>query len=125
VDDAALTLRQVGNRLGRILDELVAGIAPEFAPVATEEYKKRYAAKVNPYGEAWEYRKGDENRKVSKYKFGQVTNADSTGFGLFVAGPNAKRSCVPFEPRGLGVWRAPFDEVVRKRLERLIRGGLR
>ena len=103
-------------RAERFLED-VAGVElfDELAPVATDLYKQQYAKKENPYGEPWPYRAGDEKRTRSSYKFGKVADVDRDGFSLIVAAPNAKRSCVPFEPRGLGAWRPRFDEIVRNR----------
>jgi hypothetical protein len=122
-EDAATTLGEVHRRLSALLGDLVGpGLSAEWAQTATALYKEQYAKKQNPYGEAWAYRKGDERRKVSGWKFGKVLSVDADGFSLIVAGPNAKRSCVPFEPRGLGAWRVPFNDVLTRRMATLVRG---
>lgn len=120
--DAADAIALARQRVDRFLDDLVdADLFEELAPVATDLYKEQYAKKESPYGEPWPYRAGDEKRTRGSYKFGKVADVGRDGFSLIVAGPNAKRSCVPFEPRGLGAWRRRFDEVVQNRARLLFR----
>jgi hypothetical protein len=115
-DDAASTLEEVGAKLGAFIDDVTGeGLIKDWSEAATGLYKEQFDLKANPYGEAWDRKPGDENRK-SYYKFGSVTRSDQDSFNLFVARPNGKRSCVPFEPRGLGRWKAKFDEVLERRM---------
>jgi hypothetical protein len=109
-------------RVDRFLDDLIdVELFEELGPAATTLYKEQYAKKENPYGEAWPYRPGDEKRRTSNYKFGKAVGIERGAFELIVAAPNAKRSCVPFEPRGLGAWRPKFDEIVQARARLLFR----
>lgn len=121
--DAAQMFAEVGRKMSGFLDVLIANgeLAREWSAEATRLYKEQYPQKRNPYGEAWEYRAGDEKRRVSSWKFGKVSSTAPDGFSLIVARPNARRSCVPFEPRGLGSWKASFDEALKRRIERLAR----
>jgi hypothetical protein len=119
VSSAANVLAQARAQVDRFLSEVVGrDLFSEWSLEANKLYKEQFAKKRNPYGEPWTPRAGDANRK-SYYKFGRVLEVGQDGFTLGVAGPNAKRSCVPFESRGLGVWRPRFDEVFQ-RLSRLM-----
>jgi hypothetical protein len=119
--DAAETLRSVGLKMNTLLREFTGeGLSAEWGAEATRQYRQRYAEKRNPYGEVWPYRPGDEKRKVSSWKFGKVSDLGDDGFTLIVARPNGKRSCVPFEPRGLGIWRAPFDRIATERFRTFV-----
>jgi hypothetical protein len=121
VSDAADTFAKVHAQVDRFLDELVdTQLFDEWSKEANALYKEQFAKKQNPYGEVWTPRPGDANRK-SYYKFGRVIEVERDGFTLEVAGSNANRSCVPFEPRGLGVWRPRFDEIFQKRAQLLFR----
>jgi hypothetical protein len=114
--DAADAIALARAHVDRFLEDVVGvDLFEELAPLASDLYKEQYAKKENPYGEPWPYRRGDEKRTRSSYKFGKVADVERDGFSLIVAAPNAKRSCVPFEPRGLGAWRRKFDEVVQNR----------
>jgi hypothetical protein len=105
------------EKVEEFFDGLIdAELSAEWAAAAGELYKEQFAKKENPYGEAWEHRAGDEKRTKSYYKFGAPGDVGRDGFSLAVAGPNAKRSCVPFEPRGLGAWRPKFEEIFYKRM---------
>lgn len=120
--DAAEVIARARESVSHFLDELVsAELFEELGPAATDLYKEQYAKKQNPYGEAWDPRPGDERRTQSTYKFGKVAEVERDGFSLIVARSNAKRSCVPFEPRGLGRWQPKFDEIVRNRARLLFR----
>lgn len=110
------------EKLKSFFDDLVdVDLFDEWSSTANELYKQQFAKKENPYGEAWDYRAGDEKRTTSYYKFGQVTNVERGSFTLAVAASNANRSCVPFEPRGLGAWRPRFEEILRNRAQLLFR----
>lgn len=114
--DAEDTLRAARARVDEFVAELTgAELVEEWSVAASELYKEQFAKKENPYGEPWEYRAGDENRTTSYYKFGRVVDLAPDSFTLAVAGPNARRSCVPFEPRGLGAWRPRFQEILTAR----------
>jgi hypothetical protein len=114
------------NRLEAFVGDLVSrDLFEEWSVAANELYKEQFAKKENPYGEAWEPRPGDDKRTKSYYKFGRVTEVDRGSFTLAVAAPNAKRSCVPFEPRGLGAWRPRFDDILKDRAWRLFRSVVR
>lgn len=117
MSDAARTLEEVSKRLMAAVEELVGngGLAEDWSRAANELYKEQFAKKMNPYGEMWPYRPGDESRKQSRY-FGKVLSVGHDGFALRVAPPNANRSCVPFEPRGLGAWRPRFEEILKNRM---------
>lgn len=120
-DNAEKVISEVGAKVSAVLDELVGPeLINEWSEAATELYKEQFELKQNPYGEAWEPKPGDDKRK-SWSKFGSVTNTDSDSFSLYVAKANSKRSCVPFEPRGLGRWRNRFEEIVKRRTEKLSR----
>jgi hypothetical protein len=117
VIDPAEVLRQARQKVEEFFDGLIdVELSAEWADAAGELYKEQFAKKENPYGEAWEYRPGDEKRTKSYYKFGAPDDVDRDGFSLVVAGPNPNRSCVPFEPRGLGVWRPKFEEIFYNRM---------
>ena len=121
--DAAEVLRMVGDRISSAIDGMLRDDLPKaFGEIATPLYKEQFAQKANPYGEPWEPRPGDENNKRSTWRFGKVTTIEPYGFGLFVAKPNARRSCVPFEPRGLGSWKGPFDEAMHRALPSALAG---
>jgi hypothetical protein len=122
MSDVEEAVKAAREKVQRFLDQLVdADLLGEWSKAATELYKEQFAKKQNPYGEAWQYRPGDEKRTKSYYKFGRVVDVDRDGFTLAVAGPNAKRSCVPFEPRGLGAWRPKFNEILQKKARLLFR----
>jgi hypothetical protein len=122
-DDAVHTLAEVKRKLANALDSLVSeGLTAEWGAESTRLYREQYARKENPYGEPWEYRKGDEKLRESTWKFGKMTDLARDSFSLMVARPNGRRSCVPYEPRGLGRWRQPFKEIAEKRLRLIFRG---
>jgi hypothetical protein len=122
MSEATDVLAMARARVDHFLDDVIGhDLFDELAPAASDLYKQQYAKKENPYGEAWPYRAGDEKRTRSTYKFGKVASVERDGFSLIVAAPNAKRSCVPFEPRGLGAWRPRFDEIVQNRTRLLFR----
>lgn len=105
------------QKVEEFFNDLVdAELSAEWSEAASELYKEQFAKKENPYGEAWEYRAGDEKRTKSYYKLGQPDGVERDGFSLTVAGPNPKRSCVPFEPRGLGAWRPKFEDIFWRRM---------
>ncbi len=119
-DEAARTLEEAERRVRAFVAELTgAGLVDEWASLASELYKEQYAMKMNPYGQPWPYRPGDGRNKVSSYKFGKVRAKDQESFSLIVASPNAKRSCVPFEPRGLGMWKNAFQQILTLRAAKL------
>lgn len=120
--DAAAQIHEAGERVLKLVDDLLdEGLSSEWSAAASELYKEQFEKKENPYGEGWEPRPGDDRRKSSPY-FGKVTSVDRDGFALRVAAPNGARSCVPFEPRGLGRWKKDFDELLHERLQRLSSG---
>lgn len=109
-------LRTAQQRVNEFLDDIVGeGLFDEWSEAASGLYKEQFAKKENPYGEPWTYRSGDEKRTTSYYKFGKPDDVGRDGFSLGVAAANGKRSCVPFEPRGLGRWRPRFDQILRRR----------
>lgn len=111
-------IAQARERLNAAIEEAIGGeLMNEWSVAANELYKEQFAKKENPYDEPWEYRAGDEKRTKSYYKFGSVADVDRESFSLVVASGRPKRSCVPFEPRGLGRWRPRFDELLQKRLQ--------
>lgn len=122
MSDAADVFAMARARVDSFMRDLVnLGLFEEWGDAANELYKEQFARKENPYGEAWTPRPGDDKRTKSYYKFGRVTDVDGESFTLAVASPNAKRSCVPFEPRGLGRWRPRFDEILRNRARLIFR----
>jgi hypothetical protein len=115
-DDAARVLVEAERKTRAFVDELIGeGLVSEWGAAATTLYKEQYALKQNPYGEPWDYRAGDEKRKTSSWRFGRVASTDRESFSLIVARSNANRSCVPFEPRGLGRWSEKFREILSNR----------
>lgn len=113
--DATETLRAVRAQFDEFLSDLLGEeLMSEWSEAANALYKEQFAKKQNPYGEPWAPRPGDDKRKSSPY-FGKVKNIDRDSFELRVAAPNANRSCVPFEPRGLGAWRPKFEEILGDR----------
>lgn len=118
----AEVLAEAHARLNGMLDELVGEpLMAEWSTAANVLYKEQFAKKENPYGEPWEHRAGDEKRTTSYYKFGSVRDVGADGFSLVVASGRPRRSCVPFEPRGLGAWRSRFDEILKRRLQLIFR----
>lgn len=117
-----MSFADVGRKISDALDKIVdRELSSDWSTEANRLYKEQFAAKKNPYGEPWEYRKGDETRKQSRY-FGKIVAVEPGSFSLRVAGPNAGRSCVPFEPRGLGSWRPTFKDVLWKRIASRLSG---
>lgn len=115
--DPSEVMRLARQKTEEFFNDLVdAELTAEWADAASELYKEQFAKKENPYGEAWEPRPGDATRTKSYYKLGQPDGVDRDGFSLAVAGPNAKRSCVPFEPRGLGAWLPKFEDIFWRRM---------
>lgn len=113
---------QARAKLNGMLGELVGEpLMADWSAAANALYKEQFAKKENPYGEPWEHKAGDEKRTVSYYKFGAVRDVGADGFSLVVASGRPKRSCVPFEPRGLGAWKPNFDGILRNRLQLLFR----
>ena len=115
MSEPADVMRAARERIDTFMSDLIdSDLFDDFAQAANELYKEQFAKKENPYGEPWAPRPGDDKRKSSPY-FGKVMSVDRDSFELRVAASNANRSCVPFEPRGLGAWKPRFDEIVSNR----------
>jgi hypothetical protein len=115
-DEAARTLAEAERKASAFVADLTgSGLVDEWSEAATALYKEQYAMKKNPYGQPWTPKPGDDKRKVSSWKFGKVSSKDANSFSLIVARSNANRSCVPFEPRGLGRWKEKFQEIFTRR----------
>lgn len=119
-NDADKVIARAGEKVRQFVDDLLGNddLSSAFSVAASELYKEQHALKQNPYGEPWEPRPGDDKRQSSPY-YGKVIDKSREGFTLRVARPNAGRSCVPFEPRGLGRWEKRFNEIFKERLLRL------
>lgn len=118
----AEVIAQAHAKLNSAIDELVSvELSAEWSAAANALYKEQFAKKSNPYGEPWEHRAGDEKRTKSYYKFGSVKDVGADGFSLVVASGRPNRSCVPFEPRGIGEWKPKFDEILRNRMNLVFR----
>lgn len=120
-EDADRVIAEAGRKVEQFVSNLTGvGLIDAWAEAAAVLYKEQYAMKQNPYGEAWAPKPGDAKRTSSSWKFGKVTGKDAVSFSLRVARANAKRSCVPFEPRGLGRWREAFDKILSDRAAGLV-----
>lgn len=120
-DEAARTLAEARRKVERFVADLTGHeLVDEWSEAATPLYKEQYELKTNPYGEAWAPKPGDQKRTKSSWRFGKLVAKDGDSFSLFVAKPNGGRSCVPYEPRGLGRWRETFQKILTRRAEALV-----
>ena len=109
------SLQNAIDKLERLADpSFREAIALRMSKEATAMYRRAYAEKRNPYGEAWEPRPGDNkarDRGIPYGGLGEISRTSEQGFSIVVYKANPKRSCVPVQARGLGSWFAPLTSV--------------